>query len=153
MRALRFREVTNFAEGYTGGMFSSLLSPCQLLAAVVSWPRGRRGGGGWCIWNRADVFPCPNSSFCLDILSGSHIHLHSCTHKLTNSPILYCANYWAAMYQVLGKVKALIHTPICQAWFAFSMIQSMLAIWSLVPLPFLNPACTSGRSQCCCSVN
>ena len=30
---------------------------------------------------------------------------------------------------------------------AFSMIQCMLAIWSLVPLPFLNPACTSGRSQ------
>ena len=25
---------------------------------------------------------------------------------------------------------------------AFSMVQQMLAIWSLVPLPFLNPACT-----------
>ena len=30
---------------------------------------------------------------------------------------------------------------------AFSMIQRMLAIWSLVLLPFLNPACTSGSSQ------
>ena len=30
---------------------------------------------------------------------------------------------------------------------AFSMIQRMLAIWSLVPLPFLNPALTSGRSR------
>ena len=30
---------------------------------------------------------------------------------------------------------------------AFSMIQQMLAIWSLVPLPFLNPAWTSGHSQ------
>ena len=30
---------------------------------------------------------------------------------------------------------------------AFSMIQQMLVIWSLVPLPFLKPACTSGRSQ------
>ena len=30
---------------------------------------------------------------------------------------------------------------------AFSMIQQMLVIWSLVPLPFLNPACTSGSSQ------
>ena len=29
---------------------------------------------------------------------------------------------------------------------AFSMIQWMLAIWSLVPLPFLNPVCTSGSS-------
>ena len=27
------------------------------------------------------------------------------------------------------------------------MIQQMLAIWSLVPLPFLNPAWTSGSSQ------
>ena len=27
----------------------------------------------------------------------------------------------------------------------FFMIQWMLAIWSLVPLPFLNPACTSGN--------
>ena len=29
----------------------------------------------------------------------------------------------------------------------FSMIQMMLAIWSLVPLAFLNPAWTSGTSQ------
>ena len=29
---------------------------------------------------------------------------------------------------------------------AFSMIQRMLTIWSLVPLPFLNPAWTSGSS-------
>ena len=30
--------------------------------------------------------------------------------------------------------------------FAFSMIQQMLAIWFLVHLPFLNPACTSESS-------
>ena len=29
---------------------------------------------------------------------------------------------------------------------SFSMIQWMLAIWSLVPLPFLNPAWTTGAS-------
>ena len=29
---------------------------------------------------------------------------------------------------------------------AFSMIQWMLAIWPLIPLPFLNPAWTSGSS-------
>ena len=29
---------------------------------------------------------------------------------------------------------------------SFSMIQWILAIWSLVPLLFLNPACTSGSS-------
>ena len=31
---------------------------------------------------------------------------------------------------------------------AFSMIQWILMIWSLVPLPFLNPAWTSGSSWC-----
>ena len=31
--------------------------------------------------------------------------------------------------------------------FAFSMIQLMLAIWSLLPLPFRNPIATSGNSQ------
>ena len=31
--------------------------------------------------------------------------------------------------------------------FPFSMIQWMLAILSLIPLPFLNPACTSGSSR------
>ena len=30
---------------------------------------------------------------------------------------------------------------------AFSIVQCMLAIWSLVLLPCLNPACTSGSSQ------
>ena len=30
---------------------------------------------------------------------------------------------------------------------AFSMIQQMMAIWSLVPLPFLKPAWTSGSSR------
>ena len=30
---------------------------------------------------------------------------------------------------------------------AFSMIQWMLTIWSVVPPPFLNPAYTSGNSQ------
>ena len=34
--------------------------------------------------------------------------------------------------------------------FAFSMIQQMLAIWSLIPLPFLNSAWTSGSSRFAC---
>ena len=32
-------------------------------------------------------------------------------------------------------------------FFAFSVIQQMLAVWSLVSLRFLNPACTSGSLQ------
>ena len=35
---------------------------------------------------------------------------------------------------------------ICNS-LAFSMIQRMLAIWSLVPLPFLKPAWTTGSSR------
>ena len=37
----------------------------------------------------------------------------------------------------------------CFFWnsLAFSMIQQMWAIWSLVPLPFLNPSCLFGSSQ------
>ena len=31
-------------------------------------------------------------------------------------------------------------------WNSVAMIQWMLAIWSLIPLPFLNPAWTSGSS-------
>ena len=36
----------------------------------------------------------------------------------------------------------------------FSMIQQMLAIWSLIPSPFLNLACTSGSmwNECNCVV-
>ena len=35
------------------------------------------------------------------------------------------------------------------AWLSdtFSMMQWVLTIWSLIPLPFLNPACTFGSSQ------
>ena len=35
---------------------------------------------------------------------------------------------------------------VCLEFPAFSMIQRMLAIGSLIPLPFLNPDCTSGSS-------
>ena len=41
--------------------------------------------------------------------------------------------------------KAEIVVFFCNS-LAFSMIQRMLAIWSLVPLPFLKPAWTSGSS-------
>jgi hypothetical protein len=35
-------------------------------------------------------------------------------------------------------------------FFAFSMIHLMFAIWSLVPLPFLKPACSSAISLSMC---
>ena len=59
-------------------------------------------------------------------------------------------------FVVIHTVKGLVNKAVvnegersrCFFWnsLAFSMIQQMLAILSLVPLPFLNPACTSGSS-------
>ena len=54
---------------------------------------------------------------------------------------------------VIHKIKAfsVVNKAEVDAFFlnslAFSIIQRMLAIWSLVPLPFLNPAWTSVSSQ------
>ena len=50
---------------------------------------------------------------------------------------------------VIHTVKSfgIVNKAEVDVFLAFSMIQHMLAIWSLVPLPFLNPAWTSGSSQ------
>ena len=45
-------------------------------------------------------------------------------------------------FGVVNKAKVDVSETL-----AFSMIQQMLAIWSLVPLPFLNPAWTSRSSR------
>ena len=54
-------------------------------------------------------------------------------------------------FVMIHTVKVLPHSQWSRRFFqnalAFSMIQWMLSIWYLVPLPFLNPACTSGSSQ------
>ena len=60
--------------------------------------------------------------------------------------------WWAAVYVVAqsrARLKWLSRVAEMFFWnsFAFSMIQRMLAIWSLVPLPFLKAAWTSGSSQ------
>ena len=46
-------------------------------------------------------------------------------------------------FRVVNEAEA----EVFPEFLAFSMIQQMLAVWSLVPLPFLNLACTSGSSQ------
>ena len=46
-------------------------------------------------------------------------------------------------FDIVNKAKVDVFLELS----CFSMIQRMLAIWSLIRLPFLNPACTSGRSQ------
>ena len=59
---------------------------------------------------------------------------------------------WRIVHSLLWSTqsKAIVESMM-QMFFwnslVFSMIQRMLVIWSLVPLPFLNPACTSESSQ------
>ena len=49
--------------------------------------------------------------------------------------------------KVFGIVKKAEIDVFFWNFLAFSIIQCMLAIWSLVPLPFLKPAWTSGSSR------
>ena len=55
--------------------------------------------------------------------------------------VLWSAQSKALMYSIKQKQMIFWNS------IAFPMIQWMLAIWSLVPLPFLNPAWTSRSSQ------
>ena len=54
-----------------------------------------------------------------------------------------------AMIHTVKDFSVVKETEVDFFWnpLAFSTIQQILAIWSLVPLPFLNPAWTSGSSQ------
>ena len=63
-----------------------------------------------------------------------------CSHLLKNFPV--CCDPHKG-FNIVNEQKVIFFwNPL-----AFSMVQRMLAIWSLVSLPFLNPACTSGSSQ------
>ena len=85
-------------------------------------------------------------------------------------PVWTIASWLAYRFQEAGKVVQYSHlhknSPVCsdtdiqKFWYsqwsrimlfwnylAFSMIQCMLAIWSLVPLSYVNPPWTSGNSQ------
>ena len=66
------------------------------------------------------------------------------SHLLKNFP----------QFVVIHTVKgfSIVNEAEVDVWnsLAFSMIQQMLAIWFLVPLPFLYPACTSGISELNC---
>jgi len=53
---------------------------------------------------------------------------------------------WSTQSKALFSVVSEAEVNAFLEFLAFSMIQWMLAIWSLVYLPFLNPACTSRSS-------
>ena len=60
---------------------------------------------------------------------------------------------WTIFHSLLWPTQMLWHSRYSRnrcfsgTLLFFSMIQWMLAIWSLAPLPFLNPTWTSGISQ------
>ena len=66
-----------------------------------------------------------------------------CSHLFKNFPE-FVVIHTVKGFGVVSKVEVDIFFWNC---LAFSMIQWMLAIWSLVPLPFLNTAWTFGISQ------
>ena len=70
-------------------------------------------------------------------------------HSLKTSILQHSAFFMVQLshlYMTTGKNKAEIDAFFWNS-LAFLMIQWMLAIWSLVPLPFLNSAWTSGSSR------
>ena len=81
------------------------------------------------------VAPCPAYRFLIRQVRWSGIHLFK--------------NF--SQFVVIHRVKGFSIINEADFFFfnslAFPMIQWMLAIWSLVPLFFLNPAFTSGSSQ------
>ena len=89
---------------------------------------------------------CP--SLCPWVCSNS-CPLSQWSHPTISSSVTLfssCPQYF--QHQGLFQWVSSSHQVAKASWnsLAFSVIQRMLAIWSLVPLPFLNPAGTSGSS-------
>ena len=63
------------------------------------------------------------------------------SHLLKNFP-LFVVIHTVKGFHVLNEAEV----DVFLEFSCFFMIQGMLAIWSLVPLPFLNPAWTFGSS-------
>ena len=83
---------------------------------------------------------------CIQISQDAgHVVWHS--HLLKNFP-QFVVIHIVKGFGIVNKIE--IHFFLEHS--CFPMIQWMLALWSLVPLPFLNPAWTSGSSRfmyCC----
>ena len=89
------------------------------------------------------LFPCP----VLTVVSAYRFHRGQV--RCSGIPISLRIFQFVVIHTVKGFSMVIEGKVKMVSWnsFAFSMIQQMLAIWSLVSLPFLNPACTSGSFQ------
>ena len=87
-------------------------------------------------------------------MSSSNCCFLTCIHVSQETGEVVCHSYllknfpqFVAIHtKALFSVVSEAEVKVFLEFLAFSMIQWMLAIWSLVPLPFLNSACTSGSS-------
>ena len=98
------------------------------------------------------LYSCPNfepdSCLCLvvTVASWPAYRFYRTQARWPGTPIslrIFHSWLWSTQSKTLVKQNYMVFWN----FFAFSMIQWMLAIWSLVPLPFLNPAFTSGNSR------
>ena len=100
----------------------------------------------WCtpfpIWNQS-VIPCP----VLTVASWPAYRFLRRQVKWPGIPISWRIFHFAVIHTIKG-FGTVNKAEVDVFWnsLTFSMIQWMLAIWSLVPLPFQNPAWTSGSS-------
>ena len=95
------------------------------------------------IWYQS-VVPCPVLTCFLTCIQISQeagqVIWHPISFRIFHS-LLWSTQSKVLVYSIRQKQMFFWNS------LAFSMTQQMLAIWSLVPLPFLNPAWTSGSSQ------
>ena len=127
---------------------SSSLAFCMLYSAYTLNKHGDNIQP-WCtpfpIWNQS-VVPCP----VLTVASWPAYRFLMGQVRWSGIPIslrLFHRLLWSTVkgFDVVNKAEIDVFWNKC--FLAFLMIQRMLAIWPLVPLPFLNPAWTSGSSR------
>ena len=112
----------------------------------------------WCwisLWQYiALMYSFPNFEIvCCSMSSSSYcflicMHISQETAKVVWYSHLY-KNFPQLVIHTVKGFSTIKEAEVDVSWnsFVFSMTQQRLAIWSLVPLPFLNPAYTSVSSQ------
>ena len=89
------------------------------------------------------IFPCP----VLTVVSWPGFRLLGRQVRWSSIPISLRIFQFVVIHTFKG-FSVVIEAEVDFFWnyLAFSVIQRVLAIWSLVPVPFLNPVCTSRSS-------
>ena len=94
------------------------------------------------IWNQS-VFLCSSCSFLTCIQTSQEASQVVWYSQLFKKFLQFIVIHTAKDFGIVNKAEV----DVFLERFAFSLIQCILAVWSLVPLTFPNPAWTSGSSQ------